>query len=126
MCGGIMNKEAKFYIDIIPKFIIHLVKNYKNIWISFLDDEAERLRVEVYSLMNKRMNDKHGEYTPPEYVDVIDSKDWIPQKVKSEEEILKEIKERNDDKVEGLGEVVGKVIEEKVEDDGRREEEIRT
>jgi len=61
-----MNREElnniNFYVDMIPKFLIHLFKNYRNIWISFLDDEAERLRVEVYSLRNKRLNEKHGDF----------------------------------------------------------------
>lgn len=144
----VYNKDnIEFYIDMIPKFILHLVKSYKDIWISFLDDEAERLRVEVYALRNKHLNKKHGDFGKhhPLYGGVTKALE-IDKNVQSkmahvgeEPDIQKEINNRTapfehlvkpeDEEifktdVEGLGEVVGKVEEK--EDDGRREEENRT
>ena len=145
----VYNKNnIEFYIDMIPKFILHLVKNYKDIWISFLDDETERLRVVVYALRNKRLNEKHGDFTKHHSLygglekaleidrntqskmahvgEELDIQKEINNRTKPFEHLTKpeEIEEEITD-VEGLGEVVGKVKVE-VEDDGRTEEEIRT
>jgi hypothetical protein len=139
--------NIKFYLEMIPKFIIHLVKNYKNIWISFLDDEAERLRIEVYALRNKRIHARHGNFektkhgqggitkaleidsnTQSKMAHVGEEKDFNAEVKKRTEPfehlISKEEEPELESEVEGLGEVIGRVITE-VEDD-RREEEERT
>jgi len=51
-----------FYGEMIPKFLIHLVKNYKRNFISFLYDYREELIIERYALQNKHLHNRFGDF----------------------------------------------------------------
>ena len=55
-------KEIKFYLEYAPKFIKYSIRNFKRTWLNFLLEERDALVIENYALMNKKMNEKHGEF----------------------------------------------------------------
>lgn len=56
--------ELRFYREYLPKFIRYFVKDIKGHWRRFLLAETNQLRVDVYALRSKRLNEKHGEFNP--------------------------------------------------------------
>jgi hypothetical protein len=51
-----------FYIQYSPKFLHYLVMNREKLWKTFMRDYIESLKINVYVLHNKRLNQKYGNF----------------------------------------------------------------
>lgn len=55
-------KEIRFYLEYIPKFVKYSIRNFKQEWLNFLLKEKETLVIKNYSEMNKKLNERHGNF----------------------------------------------------------------
>jgi hypothetical protein len=147
-CKHLWN-EVKFYTQYTPKFIRFLMYHRKSLWRRFLDDYRDGLKIEVYALQNKKLNEKHGEFRKdhPLYGGVVKAMEIMPttmnmkktdddfqkmvntktepylhhsqHKPKNIEDLLAEKQEEL--KGQGLGDVVAIKVEEKKDDGGSEE-----
>jgi hypothetical protein len=145
-----LSNEIKFYKEYVPKFLIGFIKNIKMHWGIFLITEINSLRVEVYALQNKRLNEKHGEFKKdhPLYGGVVKAMEITPQLMKemstdkkdfqkqvnartepyshhSKNENVEDLLKRKQEELKGkgLGEIVCVKMEDKPDERTNRKEE---
>lgn len=77
--------KIRFYLEYLPKFAVYLYhhNNIKRIWRDFMHSEVSLLRMEVYALKTRRLNEKHGDFNKehPLYGGVTKAMEIIPATV---------------------------------------------